>query len=275
MRKIPAGGVDIPALGFGTWKLRGDDALRMVEAALDIGYRHIDTAYVYGNEREVGEAMRASGVPRDQVFLTTKVWIDSHRDGDLQRAAEGSLKRLGFDRVDLLLLHWPAPDIPLKETIRALNDVHRRGWTRAIGVSNFTSRLIDEAAAASEAPLATNQVEYHPYLSQRRVMEALKRHDMCLTAYSPLAHGKLVDDPVLVEIAKRHGRTASQVALRWLVQQPAVAAVPKTASPERARENFEVFDFELAAEEMAQIFALAHPKGRIITDDWAPEWDAE
>jgi diketogulonate reductase-like aldo/keto reductase len=275
MRTIHVAGVDMPALGFGTWQLRGDDARRMVEEALRIGYRHIDTALVYRNEREVGEAIRASGLRREEIFVTTKIWNDSHRDGDLQRAAEGSLARLGVDRVDLLLLHWPVREVPLKESLKALNDVLRRGMTRSIGVSNFTSAMIGEAAEISEAPLATNQVEYHPYLSQRRVTAALKRHGMSLTAYSPLAHGQLEGDPVLAEISHRHGRTISQVTLRWLLQQPDVSAIPKTANPERARENFQVFDFALDADEMAAISALARPDGRLITDSWAPDWDPD
>lgn len=267
--------VDIPVIGFGTWQLSGPDARRMVEAALEIGYRHVDTAFIYKNEAEVGEAIRASGLPRDEVFLTTKIWVDFFRDGDLQRAAEGSVERLGVGPVDLLLLHWPKPQPPLEETVRALNAVKAAGLTRAIGLSNFPSDWWDRAQAASEAPLVTNQVEYHPFLTQRTLTAAARRHGAKLTAWSPLAQGKVVDEPVLQEIARAHDKTPGQVALRWLVQQD-VIAIPRTTKESRARENFEIFDFALSDAETARISALGSPGGRI--GDWidpAIKWDAE
>ena len=193
MKTVTAAGITIPVLGFGTWQLEGAVARRMTEAALGIGYRHIDTAAAYGNEREVGEAIRESSVPRNEIHVTTKIWNDAHRNGDLQRAAEASLRRLGLDHVDLLLLHWPVPEIPLAETIGALNDALERGLTRAIGVSNFTVDLIIQATRLSRAQLATDQVEYHPYLNQQKVLEIARSHAMTVTAYSPLAHGKDVE----------------------------------------------------------------------------------
>lgn len=273
MKTVAVAGVKIPALGLGTWQLEGAVARRMTEAALKLGYRHIDTAAIYGNEREVGEAIRESGVARDEVFLTTKIWNDAHRNGDLQRAAEASLRRLGLDHVDLLLIHWPVPEVPLAETIGALNDTLERGLTRAIGLSNFTVDLIVEATRLSKAQLATNQVEYHPYLNQQKVLEIARGHAMTVTAYSPLAHGKVLKDPVLSEIAADHGRTVSQVALRWLTQQADVIAVPKTTSPERARENFEAQGFDLSDHDMARIFDLARADGRVIDPGFAPAWD--
>jgi 2,5-diketo-D-gluconate reductase B len=274
MHSIHAGGVDIPALGFGTWNVTGPDAARMVEAALKLGYRHIDTARIYGNETEVGEGLRHSGVARGDYFLTTKIWTDAFRDGDLQRAAEASLKRLGVDHLDLLLLHWPNPRVPLAETLKALNAVKAAGLTRAIGVSNFTTGLIEEAVALSDAPLATNQVEYHPYLSQTAVKGALARHRLALTAYSPLAHGLILGDKTLKAIAAVHGRTVSQVALRWLVQQPGVVAIPKTLDEGRAAQNLEIFDFALSDQEMGLITALARPDGRQCDfEGLSPEWD--
>lgn len=272
MRSLTAADVDIPQVGFGTWQITGERCALMVEHALKLGWRHVDTAAAYENEREVGEGIRASGVPRDEVFVTTKIWRDALRDGELQRAAEASLARLGLDRVDLLLVHWPVPEVPLDETMKALSEVKRSGLARAIGVSNFPSALVDEAAAAASEPLATNQVEDHPYLSQRRVREACTRHGMLLTAYSPLARGRVPRDPVIQEIGARHGKTPGQVALRWLVQQD-VVAVPKTASPDRARENLEIFDFELTSEEMARISDLSRPDGRVIDPSFAPAWD--
>ena len=274
MLSIKSGDTQMPALGFGTWQLEGPDARRMVETALEIGYRHIDTAYLYKNEREVGEAIRGSGVPREEIFLTTKVWTDAFRDGDLQRAAEGSVERLGVGPVDLLLLHWPKPHPPIEETVRALNDARARGFTRNIGVSNFPSTVFERAVKASEAPLATNQVEYHPFLSQRPLRETLDRHGASLTAWSPLAQGQVADDPTLKAIAQAHGKTPGQVTLRWLVQQ-GVVAIPRTTKESRARENFAIFDFELTAEEMDRIFGLARPDGRI--GEWldpAFRWDA-
>lgn len=273
MHTVKAGGVEIPVIGFGTWQLDGPAARRMVEAALRIGYRHIDTARLYGNETEVGAAIAASGVPRDQVFLTTKIRPEDFGEGDLQRAAGGSVDRLGGP-VDLLLLHWPKPKPPLAETMAALNDVRRQGLTRAIGLSNFPSALMEQAQRLSEAPLVTNQVEYHPYLTQARLLETVRRLGSSLTAWSPLAQGKVADDPTLIAIGGAHGKTPGQATLRWLVQQGAVA-IPRTTRETRAEENFGIFDFELSPDEMARVSALGSPRGRI--GDWldpAFQWDA-
>lgn len=273
MQTVRAGEIAIPSLGFGTWQLEGPDARRMVEAALEIGYRHVDTAYIYKNEAEVGAAIRASGVPRDEVFLTTKVWVDFFKDGELQSAAEGSVERLGVGPVDLLLLHWPKPNPPLAETIRALNEVRSKGLTRSIGLSNFPSAVWKEAQRLSEAPLVTNQVEYHPFLTQETLRATAAELGSTLTAWSPLAQGKAADDPTLVEIAKAHGKTPGQVTLRWLVQQ-GVVAIPRTAKESRARENFAIFDFALTDEDMQRVFALGFPQGRL--GDWldpAFRWD--
>jgi 2,5-diketo-D-gluconate reductase B len=275
MHKVDANGAAVPALGFGTWQLSGDTARRMVEAALAMGYRHVDTAQMYGNEAEVGAALRGSGLPRGELFVTTKVWPDRFRAGDLQRSVEESLGRLGLDQVDLLLLHWPSPTVPLAETMGALNDAAARGWARHVGVSNFTTALLDEAIRLSERPLATNQVEYHPFLRQEAVLEACRRHGMALTAYCPLARGRVFSDPALARIAQRHGRTPGQVALRWLVQQEGVVAIPRSSSPEHARANFTHFDFALDGQEMAEIAALADPQGRIADiAGLAPAWDS-
>ncbi|HEX8568869.1 MAG TPA: aldo/keto reductase [Caulobacteraceae bacterium] len=274
MLSVTASGVEIPALGFGTWQLEPLDARRMVQAALEIGYRHIDTAFIYNNEAEVGAAIRASGVPRDEVFLTTKIWVDSFHEGDLQAAAQGSVDRIGVGPVDLLLLHWPKPHPPLAETIGALNDARERGLTRSIGLSNFPSGLWRDAAALSAAPLVTNQVEYHPYLSQKTLLQTARELGSSLTAWSPLAQGKVADDPVIGEVARAHGKTPGQVTLRWLLQQ-GVIAIPRTTKESRARENFDVFDFELTEEEMGRISALGRAEGRL--GDWldrALRWDA-
>lgn len=273
MHHVNANGTNIPALGFGTFELEPGDAEAMTAHALQTGYRHIDTAQMYNNEQAVGAGIRQSGVAREDVFLTTKIFIDDFADGDLQRAAQKSLERLGTDHVDLLLLHWPNPDIALAETLGALNDVRARGWAHNIGISNFTSRLIEQAVEQSPAPLVTNQVEYHPYLSQKPVKNTLDRHAMALTAYCPLAQGRVFNDATLARIGEAHGKNAGQVTLRWLLQQDRVIAIPRSTRPEHVENNFEVFDFELSDEQMAEITALHSPNGRIISPSFAPDWD--
>ena len=272
---IRAGDVAMPVIGLGTWQLDDGAAQPLVEKALALGYRHIDTAQAYRNEQDVGAALAATGVPRDQIFLTTKVWVDQFAQGDLQRSVEASLKRLRAPQVDLLLLHWPKPRPALAETMAALNDVHARGLTRAIGLSNFPSALMAKAQAASEAPIATNQVEYHPYLSQKTLIAKAKAMGSTITAWSPLAQGKVATDPVLIEIGEAHGKTPGQVTLRWQVQQR-IATIPRTKTPARLAENFDIFDFALSDAEMARIFALARPDGRL--GNWldpAFAWDAD
>jgi 2,5-diketo-D-gluconate reductase B len=273
MIHVETHGVRIPALGLGTWRLEGRVARHMVGYALEIGYRHIDTAQMYGNEREVGAAIASSAVPRDEIWLTTKIWPDNFRDGALQRAAEQSVRHLGTVP-DLLLLHWPNPTVPLAETIRALNEAQRRGLARHIGISNFTVALIREARALSEGPLIVNQVEYQPYLSQDAVLAELGAHGMALIAYSPLAKGRVFSDPTLARIAERHGKNPGQVALRWLIQQPGVAAIPRSSREVNIKANLEIFDFALSEAEMAEISALAHPGGRQLDPPgMAPRWD--
>lgn len=275
MHDVACNGAMIPALGFGTWELRGDTARSLVESALEIGYRHVDTAQMYGNEAEVGAALKAGGLARGKVFVTTKAWTDRFRKGDLERSAEESLERLGLDHVDLFLLHWPNPGIPLAETIEALNNVAERGLARHIGVSNFTTALLDEAVRLSERPLVTNQVEYHPFLGQDPVLARCRAHGMSLTAYCPLGRGRVFKDPVLARIGARHGKGPGQVALRWLVQQEGVVAIPRSSSAQHARTNFAIGDFALSAAEMAEVAALAKPAGRIVNvAGMAPAWDA-
>ena len=273
MHMVTAAGVDIPAIGFGTWRLKDGECERMVAAALGAGFRHIDTAEMYDNEEAVGRGIRAARVPREDVFVTSKVWSSHLRDGALQHAAEESLKRLGLDYLDLYLIHWPSNDVSTQEAIGALNEVRTRGLARAIGVANFPVKLIEEAVAASEAPLATNQVEYHAHLDQAPVLEACRRHGMSVTAYSPLGRGTILKEKVLIEIAGAHGRTPAQVLLRWLIQQDGVIAIPKTASPERLEENLGADAFGLTDDEMAKIFALKRPDSRIVRMAGEPEWD--
>jgi 2,5-diketo-D-gluconate reductase B len=267
-------GAVIPKLGLGTWELRGELCATIVAQALNLGYRHIDTAQGYANEAEVGQGLAASGVSRDSVFLTTKVLPQMMGDGDLQASTETSLKKLGVSRIDLLLLHWPNPKIPLAETIGALNAVKRQGLVSHIGLSNFPTRLLDQAWSLTLEPFACEQLEYHPYLDQTIMLEALRRRDMAITAYCPIAMGKVVGDPTIEAIAKAHGRSAAQVTLRWLVQQDGVIAIPRTSKPDRLAENLEVFDFSLSDSEMAQMSSLTRPGSRLINErEWVGDWD--
>lgn len=263
----------IPALGYGTWKLSGADCARGVEAAIAHGYRHIDTAQIYENEAEVGKAIAQSGIARDNLFLTTKVWIENLRPGALQDSVRVSLDKLRTDHVDLLLIHWPVTDkASFREQMDGLIDVQHGGLTKLIGVSNFTVAQMKDVAEDIGAPIVNNQVEYHPYLSQKPVLDYLMARGMFLTAYSPVARGAVKDDPVLQSIGKKYGKTPAQVTLRWLVQQ-GVAAIPKAGSEKHLQENINIFDFSLTNAEMAQIHGLARPDGRMINPGWAPQWD--
>jgi len=265
-------GARIPRIGLGTFRITGDAATLAVEAALACGYRHIDTAVMYGNETEVGQGLKGSGVPRNDIFVTTKVWRDDIADGSLQASAEASLKRLGLDQVDLLLIHWPNADVPLKDSIRALCETRSQGLARHIGVSNFPVALLDEAVALATEPLVANQCEYHPRLNQDQVLEACRRHGMAFTSYCPLGRGGL-DIPEVGVIAARHGKSAAQVVMRWHMQQDGVIAIPKSSNPGRIAENIAVFDFELTPPEMAALSALARADGRLVQPAFAPRWD--
>ncbi|MFL6815177.1 MAG: aldo/keto reductase [Bradyrhizobium sp.] len=272
MRFVEANGAEIPAIGLGTWELRGPTCARLVEQALKLGYRHIDTAQVYENEREVGQGLRSSRVPRDEVFVTTKVWTTHFAPNDLERSTKESLTKLRLSEIDLLLLHWPNPQVPLTETLGALAHAKKLGIVRHIGVSNFTVALLEEAAAACPEPLVCNQVEYHPYLDQTRVKDACARKGMALVAYSPVAKGRIKSDQSLARIGKSYGTTAAQVCLRWLVQQN-VSAIPRTSRVERLSENIDVFDFALSDGEMQQISSMGSKTGRLTNYGFAPKWD--
>jgi diketogulonate reductase-like aldo/keto reductase len=271
---VTSGPDRIPLIGLGTWELRGRTCARMVEQALRLGYRHIDTAEMYDNEREVGEGLRASNIERDTVFITTKVWPSHFAPRELERAAEASLSRLALSHVDLLLLHWPNPQIPLRDTLGALCKVKRKGLARQIGVSNFTVALIEQAVKLADEPLACNQIELHPFLDQSKVVAACRAHGMAIVAYSPIARGGVHGNKVLTRIGKAHGKSAAQVSLRFLVQQ-GVAAIPRTSRSERLSENLAVFDFELSRAEMDEIGSLASRGGRLIDYAYSgsPQWD--
>jgi diketogulonate reductase-like aldo/keto reductase len=267
-------GAEIPQIGFGTSGL-GDNAGQIIAAALNVGYRHIDTAWKYGSERGVGEGMRASGLRREEIFLTTKVSHEYLRTADFERSTEESLKNLGVDYVDLLLIHWPNPEIPLPEPVAALAKMKRIGLTRHIGVANFPVAMLDEAVRLCPEPLVTDQVEYHPYLDQTKLLAACRRHGIVLTAYCPLGRGRLINDPVVGEIARSRGKTVAQIALRWLVQQDGVVPIPRSSNPMRMAENLDVFGFTLSDDEMARMAALKRPDARIANPAGrAPAWDS-
>ncbi|MGQ7791611.1 aldo/keto reductase [Faunimonas sp. B44] len=273
-KTVSANGATIPVIGLGTWELRGDVATDCVSAALDIGYRHIDTAAMYGNEVEVGEGIRGHSLPRDEVFVTTKVWYTDVSDGALQRSAEASLKRLGLDQVDLLLIHWPSREVSVAEQVGALCDAKRRGYARHVGVANFPAGMLQEALRTATEPLVCDQVEHHPLLDQSRIMTACRDAGMALVSYSPIGKGTLLADPVIAAIARANGRTPAQVILRWHVQQPMNVAIPRSSKRERLAENFAVFNFELTPEEMDRVSGLAQPDGRMVNMSFAPDWDA-
>jgi diketogulonate reductase-like aldo/keto reductase len=263
-------GTDVPKIGLGTWQLTGPDCVAGVAEALRAGYRHVDTARAYENEREVGEGLRQSGVPREDVWITSKLWTSSFTRDRALRATEKSLEALGIETLDLYLLHWHNPDVPLGETLGALRELQDDGRIRHIGVSNFTVALLEEAR--QHATIFANQVEYHPYLGQDALLAQAREHDVLLEAYSPFAHGRLHGDPVLTEIGAAYGKTAGQVALRWLLDQPGVCALPKATAPERIRQNLDVFDFALSPEETGRIDALERGE-RTANPPWAPAWD--
>jgi 2,5-diketo-D-gluconate reductase B len=260
---VEANGAQIPLVGLGTWELRGRACARVVEQALRLGYRHIDTAEMYDNEREVGEGVRASGVKRGDVFLTTKIWPSHFAPRELERAARDCLVRLRLTEVDLLVLHWPNPQIPLAETIGALCKVKRDGLARHIGVSNFTVALIEEALSVAGEPLVCDQVECHPFLDQSKVIAACHRHGMAVVAYSPLARGDFRRNDVLTRIAAAHEKSAAQICLRYLVQQN-IVVIPRTSKLERLSENAAIFDFALSDRDMQDIAALARRDGRLV-----------
>lgn len=263
-------GAEVPALGYGTWELEGEDCLRGVAAALELGYRHIDTAQVYGNEELVGEAIAGSGVDRGDIFLTTKVWNSRLEPDRVRASTEDSLRKLRTDYVDLLLVHWPVRMDILPATLEAMDALRAEGKVRHVGVSNFTPAQLAEAASLTR--VFCNQVEYHPYLAQDALVNACREHDVMLTAYSPLARGEVAGDPVLREIGEAHGKSPVQVTLRWLVQQDRVATVPKATSRRHIEANLDIFDFTLSEQECARVAALDRGK-RMVDPGWV-EWAA-
>jgi len=263
-------GVRIPTIGLGTMMLKGDACVENVSKAIALGYRHIDTAQLYGNEREVGEGIRASGVPREDIFLATKVtWNRLH---EFEKAVDGSLAALKVPWVDLLLIHWQGHERTVTETVKTLCTFRRNGLAKNIGVANYTVAMLDEAVAAADEPLVNHQIEVHPFLNQTKVLAASRKHGLSVTAYCPNARGNVFGNQVLERIGKAHGKNVAQVALRWLVQQ-GLMPIPRTSNPAHLADNLDVFDFTLMDAEMAEIKGLARPDGRVINPPHAPQWD--
>jgi 2,5-diketo-D-gluconate reductase B len=274
MHVVTASGARIPSLGFGTYGMRGRALSDIIPAALQAGFRHIDTAQIYANEADVGRGVAMSGLPRSEVFIATKVWTANCAPQAMPASVDESLRRLGTDHVDLLLLHWPHRDVALEDQIGALNDIARAGKARYIGVSNYNRDLLSQAIRLSEMPLVTNQFEYHPYLDQRSLVSAVRGAGLAVTAYCAMAVGRVFTDPILAQIALRNGRSVSQVVLRWLVQQGGVVALSRSTNPQRLAENAAIFDFELSTQDMHSIHALAEAASRIVDPPGlAPAWD--
>jgi 2,5-diketo-D-gluconate reductase B len=277
MNVVEANGAKIPAIGLGTMTLKGDICVNAVKAALQLGYRHIDTAERYGNESEVGEGLaeglRGAGLKRDDVFVTTKVYHDKLAAVDFQRSFDESLQKLKLPWVDLLLIHWPNPKVPLAETLEVLCKAKRNGRAKHVGVANFTTPLLQQAVKIASEPLVTNQIEVHPFLDQGKVLAACRSRGLSVTAYCPIARGQVPGNEVLERIGKTHGKSSSQVALRYLVQQ-GIIPIPRTANPDHLAANLAVFDFKLSDAEMAEIGKLKKPDGRVVNPPHAPQWDS-
>lgn len=250
-------GVALPVIGLGTWDLRGDECRHAVTSALKMGYRHIDTAEMYGNEAEIGQAMREAGVPRREIFLVSKVWTNHAGADQVEAACRASLDRLGCQYLDLYLLHWPVARVPIQETVEALAELQTKGLIRRFGVSNFSVQQLEEAEGASSVRLLCDQVRFNPWHGQTELVAYCGRRDLLLTAYTPVAKGRTASDPVLVRIGRKYGKTGTQVALRWLTQQRNVVAIPKASRPDHLQENLGAFDFRLNEQEMAEIDQLS------------------
>ena len=262
----------VPKLGFGTWLIKGAQCVKAVQSALDIGYRHIDTAQIYDNEAQVGSALAHSNISREKIFLVTKVWRESLGAEEVIRSTEESLKKLKTSYVDLLLIHWPSTRFPLRETLASMQTLLKQQKTKMIGVSNFPVELVETAKKIAPQVIC-NQVEYHPFLDQRPVLKAMGQHDMFLTAYSPLARNRVFKNRTLQEMGEKYSKTAGQVVLRWLIEQKNVTAIPKSAKQKHALSNFDIFDFQLTEPDRLILGSMHSQNQRLVNPEWAPDWD--
>lgn len=272
MQHVITQGAEIPALGLGVFRMSDIEVEAMVPAAAEIGFRHFDTAQIYGNEAALGKALKQTGLPRSEVFLTTKVWVDNYTSELFLRSVEESLQHLQVSQVDLLLAHWPGETVAIEQQVTWLNEAKEAGLARYIGVSNYNAQQFEEAIRVSEAPIITNQIEMHPYLDQSRMEEVARRNHTSLTAYFGMADGRVPNDPLLQEIGKTYGKTAAQVGLRWLLQK-GVITLSKSIKAERLLENFNVFDFALSQADINRINALQTENQRLVSpENLAPDW---
>ena len=262
-----ASGYTMPALGFGTWESTGNDCRRAVKHALDAGYTHIDSAAAYGNQHDIGQALKEYGVEREKLFITSKIFRDSLVYEDAVRQAEASLRELMTEYLDLLLIHWPNDSVPMEETFSAFEKLHNSGKVKSIGVSNFSIRNLEKALKKSDLPISINQVEYHPLLNQEKLFAFCRGHGVNVTAYSPLARGVVFGNPVLKKIGERYGKSAGQVSLRWLIQK-GLSAIPKSTNETHIRKNIDIFDFALTIAEMEEIDRIPDRK-RMVKGEWA------
>ena len=272
MEIITTRGLRMPKLGLGTWRLKGGECREAVERALSLGYRHLDTAEMYGNEEAVGAALAGARLPRDSVHVTTKVWFDHLAPAAIRQALENSLAKLQTDHVDLYMIHWPSPDMNLPSTLETLTRLQEEGLTRAIGVCNFTVALLRQAVEQVGAPIAANQIEYHVLLDQSPVLDYARAHDVAVTAYCPVAQGKLADHEELAAIGRKHHASAVQVALKWLLDQPGVAAIPKASRRESQVANLEAMKIELDDADR-EVIAMLPKDRRLVSPAFAPVWD--
>ncbi|MEX0844960.1 MAG: aldo/keto reductase [Balneolaceae bacterium] len=264
--------VDVPEIGLGTHQLIGREAENIVKLALNLGYRHIDTAQSYKNEREVGEAIKRSHVDREEIFLTSKIWYTDLEKKDVLKIAEESLRVLDTPYLDLLLVHWPNPEVDIEKTMEAFLSLRDQGKVLNIGVANYPLKLLKELNEELAAPIFCNQVEYHPFISQLDLLDYTAEEDILFTSYAPLAQGKVLDDPLLQELGKKYGKSPAQIALRWLIEQEQVVAIPKASSEEHLKENLDVFDFVLEDDDFYAIDDI-EKNTRLVDPDFAPEWD--
>jgi 2,5-diketo-D-gluconate reductase B len=269
---VEAHGARIPQIGLGTMTLKEDVCVQAVKAALQMGYRHLDTAAFYGNEVENGEGLRQSGVKREEVFITTKVRENNLTPENFNKSLDQSLKNLQLPYVDLLLIHWNNKDVPFSVSIPALCAAKKDGRAKHVGVANFTTKMLDEAWAVTSEPLVCNQIEMHPFINQDKVLATSRKHGMAVVAYCPIARGKAPGAEALERIGKAHGKSAAQVSLRYLVQMGATP-IPRTATPAHLKDNMNIFDFKLSEAEMAEIKKLNANNMRVVNPPHAPVWD--
>lgn len=266
-------GIDVPEIGLGTFKLIGKECEQIVKLALNMGYRHIDTAQDYKNEREVGLGIKQAHIRREELFLTTKISMLNMEPDDVIKSTELSLQELDVPYLDLLLIHWPNPDVDIEKTIEAMLSIRDQGKALNIGVSNFPMKHLKEVNEELAAPIFCNQVEYHPLLGQLDLLDYAAEHDLMVTAYSPLAQAKILENSLISDLAEKYGKTPAQIALRWLIEQEQVVVIPKASSKEHLEANLDIYDFVLDDDDFYDIDELPKDQ-RIVTPDFAPDWDA-